>query len=64
MYTNIVWLECIRENFIVKLETCFRPVVGDAILINGKNYKVCEIKWDLLDTDPEQCKIIAYIVSR
>lgn len=63
MYTNIVWFECIRENFQVKLETNFRPVVGDIVLINGKNYTVSVIKWDL-DEDPEQCKIIAYIVSR
>lgn len=62
MYVNIVWFECIRENFIVKLETNFRPVVGDIVLINGKNYTVSGIKWDL-DEDPEQCKIIAYIVS-
>jgi len=60
MYMGIVWLECIRESLKVKLETVFRPVVGDIVLINGKNYTISGIKWDL-DENPEQCKITAYI---
>lgn len=60
MYIGIVWLECRRESLKVKLETDFRPVVGDIVLINGKNYTVSGIKWDL-DENPKQCKIIAYI---
>lgn len=60
MYTNIVWFECIRENYKVKLETNFLPIVGDVVLINRKYYTVSRIKWDL-DEDPEQCKITAYI---
>lgn len=60
MYTNIVWFECIRENYKVKLETNFRPIVGDVVLINGKYYTVSRIKWDLYERS-EQCKITAYI---
>lgn len=44
----------------MRLETDFRPIVGDTVLVNGGNYKVCDIKWDL-ESDPEQCKIIVYI---
>lgn len=63
MYGNIIWFECKSENIIVSLETDLRPVVGDNVLLNGKNYKVYEVKW-IMDQKPGQCGIIAYIEQK
>ena len=60
IYRNIIWFECKKENLIISLESDFRPVVGDSVLLNGKNYKVYEVKW-VLEQKPEQCGVIVYI---
>lgn len=60
IYRNIIWFECKKENLIISVESDFRPIVGDSVLLKGKNYNVYEVKW-VLEQKPAQCCVIVYI---